>query len=156
VEVVQQELQDRDDATTPELQQQQQKGTAMFAGGVELPVTSVLHIVKAEAQPRWPVFRLTDAEGALLEGAAEPDLSAEDAMKMVHCMVSLLHTGLDHCLMRVCASRLGNVSARAAIARKGGSRALRCATAMNSVLFCARMSVKFCFEARQPLSCHCC
>eukprot|EP00611_Tribonema_gayanum_P018276 TRINITY_DN3136_c0_g1_i1.p1 TRINITY_DN3136_c0_g1~~TRINITY_DN3136_c0_g1_i1.p1 ORF type:complete len:454 (-),score=123.67 TRINITY_DN3136_c0_g1_i1:661-2022(-) len=87
--------------TTP-----QAPSSATFAGGVELPLTSSLHIVKAESQPRWPVYRVIDTDGALVPGAVEPELSTELAMHMVTCMVRL--RVMDHIFYN--AQRQGRIS----------------------------------------------
>lgn len=54
-----------------------------------LPITTVIDIVDATTQDKWPVFRLLDNDGRPLEGANLPKLSMEEAQRMYSTMIRI-------------------------------------------------------------------
>ncbi|CAM9323435.1 unnamed protein product [Ectocarpus sp. 8 AP-2014] len=61
----------------------------VYAGGKEMPFTSVLRIEDPDKLPVWPVFRVLDDDGSVRADAVEPKLGKETALKMYGNMVRL-------------------------------------------------------------------
>jgi hypothetical protein len=60
-----------------------------FTGGVDIPITSQLQIVSPNNFDTWPVYRVMGTDGALLEGAVEPELDTVKVNKILGCIIKL-------------------------------------------------------------------
>ena len=54
-----------------------------------LPVTHSANIVNTLEWPKWPVFRVMEPSGKIVEGVPEPQISEEEALKMYQMMVRI-------------------------------------------------------------------
>jgi hypothetical protein len=71
-----------------------------------LPTVNTPHIVNTADWKKWPVFRIMDTNGKIVEGAEEPKIEQEQAFKMYQTMVRIQY--LDEILYN--AQRQGRIS----------------------------------------------
>ncbi len=72
----------------------------------DLPVTTTLSVVDTASKEKWPVFRVMDPQGKILEGAPSPKIEKETAQQMYRVMGRI--QALDDVLYN--AQRQGRIS----------------------------------------------
>lgn len=81
-------------------------GSAIHTAIGTLPVINSPTIVNTLEWPKWPVFRIMEPSGKIVEGVPEPEISEGDALKMYQYMVRIQY--LDEILYN--AQRQGRIS----------------------------------------------
>ena len=61
----------------------------MHTESVVLPITTNLKIVDTTTMAKWPVFRIVDPQGQMLNKDLDPKFSKEEAIKMYQTMIRI-------------------------------------------------------------------